>query len=119
MSFFINFFFNTVKLLTNNMQRFISKIVLFNKTYDRGLIISNFEKGGLHFSLFTSSYQNCLKRWMSRPKSGFIFLKKNLIFLSHSNDFLKLHLLKHSSFQENQRTKYVFSIDASFLFISF
>ena len=29
------YFFNTVKLLTNNMQGFISKIVLFNNTGDR------------------------------------------------------------------------------------
>ena len=67
------YFFNTVKLLTNNMQRFISKIVLFNNTGDRGLIISNFERSGLNFCLLILiSYQNYLKRRMSRPNNGFI-----------------------------------------------
>ena len=55
------------------MQWFISRVVLFNKTSDRSSIIKNFERSGLNFRLLILTiYQNCLKRWMSRPNNRFI-----------------------------------------------
>ena len=96
------------------MQRLISKIVLFNKTNNGSLIISNFEKRGLHFRLLIltilMSDQNYLKRRMTRPNNGFIFFNKIWFFLSHLNVVLKLHLLKHNDFQENQKQNMFFQL---------
>ena len=39
-----NSIFNMVRLLAHDMQWFIRKIVLFNKTSDKSLIIKNFER---------------------------------------------------------------------------
>ena len=116
-SSFNNFFFNMVKLLTSNMQGFISKIVLFNNTDNRGLIISNFERSSINFFL---SWQviTIVSRggWVDRIVDLSFALTK-FDFLLHSNVALKFHHLKHNSFQENQKTKYVFSIDSFFLTI--
>ena len=56
---------------------------------------------------------------MARPNNVLSAAFTILISLSHLNVVLKLRLLKHNGFQENQKTKYVFSIDSSFLTISF
>ena len=53
------------------------EIVLFNNSSDKGLIIDNFERRGLYFCLLIlTSYQNCLKRRMTRPNNGFICFNK-------------------------------------------
>ena len=93
---------------------------IFCLSRNRGVNInyfSNFERGGLYLSPFTVN-NKCIKGRMNRLNNSLIFFNKIWFFYHIQTVFWNI-FLEHTSFQWNQKTKYVFALMHFFFPFSF